>query len=399
VKINLIIGFIIIGFISCKQKEEMKGGTYGEDYKFLSGYIDDLVELSSSNGISKVLVSPGFQGRVLTSTSSGSDGTSYGWLNYKLISSKEQLKQFNPIGGEERFWLGPEGGQYSLYFPKGKDFVIDNWQVPAIIDTETFELKEISLSSATFTKNASIVNYSGNQFDLSIERKISLLNPLQLEIELRTGLPEGVQFVAFESVNTLKNSGKNDWNMEGGLPSIWLLGMFNPSEKTIVLIPFKNEPDARDLITTNYFGEIPSDRISILDSVLYFTCDGKYRSKLGVAPSVAKPIAASFDFDRNILTLIKFEIDPDAPYVNSKWELQKNPYSGDVVNSYNDGPLENGSQMGPFYELESSSPALELKAGEGFTYRQVTCHFEGKFEKLNELAIQILGVDLSTIKK
>ena len=44
-------------------------------------------------------------------------------------------------------------------------------------------------------------------------------------------------------------------------------------------------------------------------------------------------------------------------YVNSLWEIQDEPFRGDVVNSYNDGKLEDGTQLGPFYELESSSPA------------------------------------------
>jgi hypothetical protein len=30
-------------------------------------------------------------------------------------------------------------------------------------------------------------------------------------------------------------------------------------------------------------------------------------------------------------------------YVNSKWGQQDDPYKGDVVNSYNDGPVEDGS--------------------------------------------------------
>ena len=79
--------------------------------------------------------------------------------------------------------------------------------------------------------------------------------------------------------------------------------------------------------------------------------------------------------------------------------MQRDPYSGDVVNSYNDGPLANGEQLGPFYELESSSPVKELKRGENLTYVQVTCHFEGDFEGLNELAKKVLGVDLKELNK
>ena len=58
-------------------------------------------------------------------------------------------------------------------------------------------------------------------------------------------------------------------------------------------------------------------------------------------------------------TALAFTLPP-APhgYVNSKWEIQQQPYAGDVANSYNDGPPAPGAKpLGPFYELESSSPA------------------------------------------
>jgi hypothetical protein len=86
-------------------------------------------------------------------------------------------------------------------------------------------------------------------------------------------------------------------------------------------------------------------------------------------------------------------------YVNSKWELQKEPYKGDVVNSYNDGPLADGSQLGPFYEIESSSSAKELAIGETQEYRQVTCHLQGNYESLRQVAMKLLGVDLNDLKK
>jgi hypothetical protein len=83
--------------------------------------------------------------------------------------------------------------------------------------------------------------------------------------------------------------------------------------------------------------------------------------------------------------------------VNSKWEQQQFPFAGDVVNAYNDGPLPDGSQLGMFYELESSSPAIELSPTDSMTHRQITCHFEGSYEQLRTLALQILGVDLNDI--
>src|SRR5690606_14436347 len=154
------------------------------------------------------------------------------------------------------------------------------------------------------------------------------------------------------------------WRKEDGLMSIWLLSMLKPTDQTIAIIPFHALPGIDTLITDNYFGPVPADRLVRRDSVLILKCDGKYRSKIGISPRAASRYAASYDYEKNILSVIYFPVDPDGLYVNSKWEIQDRPYAGDVVNSYNDGPLADGGQLGPFYELESSSPAAELGPGQ-----------------------------------
>ena len=69
-------------------------------------------------------------------------------------------------------------------------------------------------------------------------------------------------------------------------------------------------------------------------------------------------------------------------YANSKLEIQKNPYQGDVINSYNDVPLQDGTKFGPFYEIGSSSAVKELKPGEIEEYHQTTLHFQGDYLSL-----------------
>jgi len=374
-------------------------GTYAYDADYLKKHTSGVVELKSDDGNSKVLLSAAYQGRVMTSSAMGDSGNSFGWLNYDLIAAKEKKKQFNPAGGEERFWMGPEGGQYSIYF-KGKDsFSFANWQVPACIDTESYDIKQSATAEVVFAKKASFINYSGTQFDINIERKISLLDKSKAESKLNVTIPADIQFVAYETENKVENQGNADWTKDKGLISIWLLGMFTPSPKTVVIITFHGIPSARTLITDNYFGEIPKERLQIKDSILFFTCDGKYRSKIGLSPLIAKPIAGSFDFEKNVLAILIPQVNKDASYVNSKWEMQKEPYKGDVINSYNDGPLADGTQMGPFYEIESSSPALQLKKGETGEYRQSTFHFQGSYASLKQLAQQLLGVNLDEIKR
>lgn len=375
----------------------MEKGTYAYDAAFLKQHTGKVLELS--NGYSKILISADYQGRVMTTTATGDTGTSFGWLNYDLISSGEKKKQFNPVGGEERFWIGPEGGQYSIYFKGNDSFTIANWQVPAVIDTVIYDVEESTQSEALFSKKASLTNYSGTKFDINIERSIRLLDKTAIENKLKTSIPADIHFVGYQTENSIQNIGTEDWTRQKGLLSIWLLGMFTPTPKTMVVIPFFPVPNARSFITDNYFGSIPSGRLQIKDSVLFFVCDGKYRSKIGIAPLIAKPIAAGVDFEKNVLTIVIPEIDKNASYVNSKWEMQNEPYKGDVINSYNDGPLEDGTQMGPFFEIESSSPALRLRKGEKGTYKQTTLHFQGGYNSIRQLAQQLLHVDIDSIKK
>lgn len=376
-----------------------KKGTYAYDAGFLKKHTAKVLELSSTDGASRILLSADYQGRVMTSTANGDTGISFGWLNYDLIATAEKKKQFNPVGGEERFWLGPEGGQYSIYFKQNDSFNINHWQVPAIIDTIAYDVVRANNTEAVFTQSASVTNYSGTRFDIHIERTIRMLDKRAIESHLKASIPAGVRFVGYQTENKLQNAGTADWTREKGLLSIWLLGMFTPTPETMVIIPFSPVPDAKSYITDNYFGPVPPDRLQVQDSVLFFVCDGKYRSKIGLSPVIAKPLAAGFDFQNNVLTVVIPEIHKNAPYVNSKWELQKEPYKGDVINSYNDGPLEDGTQMGPFYEIESSSPALQLKKGEAATYKQTTLHLQGHYQSLRSLCKSLLGVDLDTIKK
>ncbi len=397
--------FVIFTFIGCNNHSNkmqsvsdsaFKKGSYGYDADFIKKHVNNIIELRSDDA--KILLSADYQGRVFTSTASGDGGKSFGWINYSLLSSNKKKKQFNPVGGEERFWIGPEGGQYSVYFKKNDSFNINHWQVPALIDTNKYNVAQQTNTSATFGFSSSVTNYSGTAFHFAITRKISLLDKNAIEQKLNTTLPAGIHAVAYETTNQVKNNGSNAWKKDSGLLSIWLLGMFAPTIETKVIIPFHPQKNARSFITDDYFGKIDSTRLTVKDSVLYFRCDGKLRGKLGISPAIAKPFVCSYDFKDNVLTVLIPEVHKNDLYVNGKWELQKEPYKGDVINSYNDGPLQDGTQMGPFYEVESSSPGHELKPGETQEYHQTTIHLQGDYATLKNLVQQLIHVDLDDVK-
>ncbi|MGI9456166.1 MAG: DUF6786 family protein [Aeoliella sp.] len=78
---------------------------------------------------------------------------------------------------------------------------------------------------------------------------------------------------------------------------------------------------------------------------------------------------------------------------------QRTASLGDVINSYNDGSPEPGvAPLGPFYELETSSPAAALKPGETMQHIQRTLHIQGLEKELDPLAKRLLGVGLDAIR-
>lgn len=97
------------------ETQSSDSNAYADDRRFLQKHHPDLVELQL--GEAHALVCPAYQGRVMTSSTDGK--ASYGWINYDLIKSGKLLPHMNAFGGEDRFWLGPEGGQFALYFKKG----------------------------------------------------------------------------------------------------------------------------------------------------------------------------------------------------------------------------------------------------------------------------------------
>lgn len=377
--------------------------SFKSDVKFLDRHVDPVV-ISDASGKGKAVVVPGYQGRVMTSTAGGEAGISFGWINYDLIASGERKEHMNAFGGEDRFWLGPEGGQFSLYFESGEPFDLEHWQVPAVIDWSDWPVVERKSDSVKFHKSVELTNYSDTRLSIDLDRCVRMLEASDFARHLGVKPGPEVDLVCYESENTITNTGDQAWQKETGLVSIWILGMYNASPNTTVVIPYGDgTADPEKVVNDVYFGKVPSDRLSAGNGVVFFSADGNYRSKIGIGPKHAKSLLGSYDAANNVLTLVQYNLPDDAaqlPYVNSLWEYQENPYSGDVVNSYNDGPPAPGKeQMGKFYELETSSPAAQLGPDESRTHVHRTFHLRGPRDELNRIAKATLGVTLSQIQR
>ncbi len=401
--VKLLIALICIATLAgcLEEKTEMAKKTFGDDLAFLKKHTD-VVILSDTSGNSQVAVLPTLQGRAMTSSAEGTEGLSFGWINRELIASGKTVEHINVYGGEDRFWIGPEGGQFSIFFKKGVPFDLENWFTPASIDTEPFELVSKSKSRAILKKDMQLENYSRTIFNLRVDREIRVLERSEALNALGIAPAKTVKIVAFESNNTMTNTGTKAWDKETGLLSIWILGMFNPSPATTIVVPFNagTEDELGPIVNDAYFGKVPANRLVVKDGVLFFSGDGQYRSKIGLSPQRSRPIAGSYDAVNKVLTIVQYnKPQTAADYVNSMWELQDEPYKGDVVNSYNDGPAEPGAKpLGPFYELETSSPAAALKPDEAVSHIHRTYHLQGPEADLDIIAKATLGVTIAEIK-
>ena len=401
----LLATFAATTLLASTEPMETTPSNFGQDVAFLKKHTDAII---LRRGDAAVVVAPAYQGRVMTSTATGDDGNSYGWLNYKLIAKgvvppKEATgtleSKIHVFGGEERFWLGPEGGQFGIFFAPGAKFDFADWKTPAGIDTEPFDVVSSNDTQAVFTRSFSVTNQSGTKFDVGVERTVRLLDRVATAQALSADIPADLPFVAYETVNTITNRGENAWEADTGLLSVWLLGMYKPSPSTVMAIPFREDGEG-PVVNDAYFGQIAPDRLRVGKGVVFFKGDGASRGKIGIPPSRATPFAGSYSPDLGALTIVRCEpVSMEGRYVNSMWEKQENPYAGDVINAYNDGsPAPGEPPLGPFYELETSSPGVELAPGASLTHKQVTVHFAGQPGQLDPIAAVKLGAGIAEIR-
>lgn len=392
---------------------------FNDDVAFLQKHTD-VVILMDKSGQGRVAVLPKMQGRVMTSTAAGPNGYSFGWINRELVAAGKPVLHMNAYGGEDRFWLGPEGGQFSVFFKKGVPFDLEHWYTPTPVDTEPWELvakptrstpslgaessSPVSRSrqSVLLRKVMHVRNYSGTMFSLRVERRVQVLERDDALKLLGATADRDVKMVAYESDNEVANIGREPWKKETGLLSIWILGMFNPSPEITIVVPYVAgaQQQLGPVANNSYFGKVPADRLVDKDGVLYFSGDGKYRGKIGLSPQRAKTVLGSYDAVNGVLTIVQYN-KPEGveDYVNSMWQIQDQPFRGDVVNSYNDGPTSPGGKpLGPFYELETSSPAAALAPGQSILHTHRTVHFVGSEAQLDPIAKATLGVTIAQIK-
>ncbi len=373
---------------SCSSVLVEDSPSFLEDAGFLAQHADGQLVISGTGGY---VFAPALQGRVMISTLDLSE-PSLGFLNHDEVAEPTADAAFANYGGEDRFWIGPEGSEFSFFFDPGAPMDRDVWRVPADLNNGAFHP---TTSANRMERRMTLHNASGGKFHIRVERAIE--TPSDKEVEAIVGkLPDGARWTAFRSVNTVHNAGNDAWTRATGLPCIWILGMFRPGSDALAILPFRTDavdPDQGPAVRADYFGELDSKRFRIEHGFALFRVDSEFVSKVGILRNRAKNVMAAYNPETRVLTVVQFTpVVADAPYVSEQWVTDVDPYYGDVVNSYNHGGPEQ------FYELESSSPALALAPGESYTHVSTTCHF--RFETEAQLADAVwnaLGLDWAKV--
>ena len=376
---------------------------FGEDLAFIKRFFSTQV-LSNSDGATLFCVAE-LQGRTMTTSTNGEQGNSLGYINYAAVERGLVDPQINLVGGEDRIWISPEGGQYSVFFEPGSEKMdFASWRTPPCIDSEAFELIDTQSDSLTYQKHSSVTNMSGFTFDFCLERKVTLLNREKVVADLKIDVPESVGLVGYVADNKITNTSDTPWVQETGLIGLWAICMNPPAPNAVLMVPFKkgDEKDLGQIVTADYFGKLSGDRLKVDEDLglVFLRGDGDFRSKLGISFARACARLGSWTPETGVLAVVDFNLPESAPagYTNNLWVHQDNPFEGDVINAYNDGPNDSGGKLGGFFELETISPALPLGKDESYTHTTRIVRLEGERDQLDQMAQTLFGANLTQIE-
>jgi len=375
---------------------------FGQELSFFSKCNVEAVLLGE--GDSLVAVSPKYQARVLTSTFGGAGGYSLGWINHELLADNKIGLQTSQAGGEDRFWIGPQGGDFSIFFPMGAVYSEENWKAPEELSSEPWTLVARSKTRARFEKIADFDNVKGTRFKVKAEREITVLSRKNVSEILGIEIPDSVKLVAFQSFNRLTNTGDAKWDADRGMLNISVQSCFNANKNARVFIPYKQGEVSKlgEVLRDNFFDTASGEGRLVVDpAYISFKTDGKNMSGIGVSGRRSEGIAISYDATNRVLTVVIY-VKPSVGrgYLQNAWRRSGgDQFDGDAISVYNNGPLARTSVSADrFYEISTHSPALELAPAHTQVHLQRTFHFGGSEYDLGLIAYKLAGLSIGQLR-
>lgn len=365
---------------------------FGKDLAFMRKHDPELVVLQNDN--TYLITSAKYQGKVFTTTNKSPERPSFGYINRKAFGLDTPAEHVNVYGSENRLWLGPEAGPHALFFKPGTPFNGDTWYTPAAIDHEPWGLVKQSDATVVFEKDAEFTGRQGTTFQTKIDREVELLGQERIKemYQYDSLAMQDLSIVGYSTRNKVTNIGEQAWTRESGTICLWLLDMLPAGDQVEIVMPF--ESPQSDVLggLKRYFGAIPDDRLKATSKAVYLRGDGKFKSKIGLPPSLAGNRIGSLDLEHNVLTVVFADVEPNATYLAMQWSQDIDPYDGDAITAYNDVGEDDGNTA-TFYEVESIAPAAFLKPGESSVHIHTVYHFTGEPAALVAAAQALLGYE------
>ena len=405
-----------------------------------------VLELCNRFG-ARVAVCPEWNGRVMTSTSDGLDGTSYGFIPVAGIEAEDPSHVF--FGGEDQFSVSPESGPYSLFAESQPAVspIRHHLRRPQGIQEGPLTVDTLPPDPIRMRRTVQMTNVVGTTFDFDVVRTVRLLS--SGDVERIFGDPVAmaleqadISFVGFETINALHNRG-TPIVRKNGLVSIRIRSMFNTGQETVAILPFRvgDDTELGPTFSTDFFGSSPHGRLRVMPQAALLRADSKYRCQIGISHKRALPFLGAIDFRIGLMTLTTFSL-PIAPweydysdnanlgavgntvadfmnareylpYESAAWQTSATDaegeitpecdseamlYFGEAVRAYNHGPLIPGeSPIAQFYGFDVFAPAKELNRGESLTHHQFTAHINADNQTLAYIARTLFGVDYDQV--
>jgi hypothetical protein len=387
--------------------------SFGEDVAFLRTQTEVLILKDQAGSPATVAVAPAMQARVMASSALGGAGTNAAWIARNRPATPDRAAVY---GGADRFWLGPEGGPFSLFHVPGAPLDAAHGSTPWALESGTWASTHGHAPfGACFDATLSVTNHSGFVFQVGVWRAVRVLSRRAVQRNLGMALATNVNVVGFETENTIRNLGATAWTQPNGLLTVRGVGAFATSPRTVIVVPFKTGPESElgPVLAEDAFGRPPPGRVKVDDrGVVFFAADGAVRSGFSVPAPRARRLLAAYDADSGALTVVKVWLPrmAVATSAGSGAKPPNDPFGADGVACRCDGPPAAGGAKGAFYELETSSPPAALQPsrtptqahgayapGETLTHLRRTIRLEGPRTELDSVARALLGVGLDDI--
>ena len=356
-----------------------------------SGY--QTVEMTHQNN--RLALCPKMGGRIIAATLAGPSGRNPFFINPVDVSNApgaDQLIFRGGLGGRD--WLGPEGcGDLSFYFHK-PPLTMDNWYVDdrqslPVMTTAAQDDRHVLTTGAIH-----MPNLRGNNFDIRLDQDMTLLTDLNQTLGLTP--PPNTKHLAFQRITSFTNLGPTAWNDDYGCCLIWFVLMLRSADHMFIIAPYQDDPGPE--VIDYHFDDhaIPADRLITRTDGQYiiYQADGLFRGKIGLTPQRSAGIVYALDLTHDFLTVLRFDVDPAADYLDNRWTEQAHTTGGDAMdayNNFNDCP----ELPGRFCELEAVSSALRLAPNQSAGLKNTAAFFHGPKPALLEIIKATSGRDLT----